>query len=85
MSSKDDRAAQDAVTKILEHSELPSDGMLIVHSAFANFSRQGIRVEPFIEALIEAIPDGTLLMPVMTWRTVTITHPYFDESYTCFQ
>lgn len=53
--------------------------VLLVHSAFAGLSRAGFQAEAFCEALIEAMPDGTLLMPTMTWRTVTPASPVFDE------
>lgn len=68
----------EAVREILDGAGLAPDGVLIVHSAFGGFSRQGLRAEPFIDALLAAIPDGTLIMPVMTWRQVTIHQTYFD-------
>ena len=32
-----------------------------------------------IEALLDYLRDGTLVMPTMTWRTVTPEHPTWDE------
>lgn len=51
----------------------------MVHSAFAGFSRAGLRAERFCEALIDEMRGGTVLMPTMTWRTVTPANPIFDE------
>ncbi|MEX2615901.1 MAG: AAC(3) family N-acetyltransferase [Alphaproteobacteria bacterium] len=70
---------KDAVRRILDGFGLASNGVLIVHSAFRHFSRYGFRAEAFIEALMDELSHGTLLMPVMTWRTVTIENPKFDE------
>ena len=58
---------------------LNPDGLLVVHSAFSKLSRAGLRAERFIDALLSKVSDGTLMMPAMTWRTVTDEHPYFDE------
>lgn len=57
----------------------PPDGVLMVHSAFGNLSRAGLRAENLIEGLIGVIPNGTLLMPTFTWRTVTVDNNLFDE------
>jgi aminoglycoside 3-N-acetyltransferase len=68
------------IRSILRQAPLPRDGVLVVHSAFRNLGQQGYRVESFIEALIEHLgADGTLLMPAMSWRTVTPSNPVFDE------
>jgi aminoglycoside 3-N-acetyltransferase len=53
--------------------------VLLVHSAFAGLSRAGFRAETFCDALVAAMPAGTLLMPTMTWRSVTPANPIFDE------
>lgn len=67
------------VEELFEGSELPSDGVLVVHSAFSKLSHAGVDAKRFIDALSARVPDGTLVMPAMTWRTVTDEHPYFDE------
>lgn len=70
----------DAVRTILRDAPIPGDGVLVVHSAFRNLGRQGYRVEAFIEALLERLTGrATLLMPAMSWRTVTPSQPLFDE------
>src|SRR5262245_25887325 len=68
-----------AVVPILERFGVPQGGVLIVHSAIAPLSRHGFRAETIIEALIDYMRDGNLLMPTMTWRTVTPEHPHWDE------
>ncbi|HVI62949.1 MAG TPA: AAC(3) family N-acetyltransferase, partial [Bradyrhizobium sp.] len=68
-----------AVVPILERFGVPRDGALVVHSAIAPLSRRGLRAEAIIEALIEYMRGGNLLMPTMTWRTVTPEQPHWDE------
>jgi len=68
-----------AAREILERGEIAPDGVLVVHSAFRNLSRSGFRAERFIEALLEGLPGGTLVMPAMSWRICTPENPYFDE------
>ncbi len=68
--------------KILQSFGVPRDGALIVHSAIATLSRQGVRAEDIIEMLLEYMADGALFMPTMTWRTVTPAQPNWDEMET---
>ena len=68
-----------AVVPILERFGVPRDGVLVVHSAIAPLSRRGLRAEAIIEALIDYMREGNLFMPTMTWRTVTLEHPHWDE------
>ena len=69
-----------AVRSILQHTPIAREGVLVVHSAFRNLGHQGYRLESLIEALIDGVgPHGTLVMPAMSWRTVTPAHPLFDE------
>lgn len=65
--------------QILRGGKVPSDAVLVVHSAIAGLSRQGHRAERIIETLLEYLRTGTLLMPTMTWRTVIPDNPVFDE------
>jgi aminoglycoside 3-N-acetyltransferase len=70
----------EAVRSILEGAPIASDGVVVVHSAFRGLGHQGYGVENFIEALLERMGSrGTLLMPAMSWRTVTPANPVFDE------
>ena len=68
-----------AVAQTLDRAEVPGDGVLFVHSAFRNLGAQGLRPEAVVEALLEYMARGTLVMPTMTWRVCTPAHPYFDE------
>jgi aminoglycoside 3-N-acetyltransferase len=68
-----------AFRPILESFGVPRDGVLVVHSAMASLSRQGFRAEGIIEALLEHGSAGTVIMPTMTWRTVTPDQPIWDE------
>jgi aminoglycoside 3-N-acetyltransferase len=58
---------------------VPRDGILTVHSAFRGLSRAGYRAEIVIEAMLDHLADGTLVMPAMSWRIVTPENPIFDE------
>jgi aminoglycoside 3-N-acetyltransferase len=69
----------DAFRPILQRFGVPSDGVLIVHSAIATLSHRGYRAEAIVDALIEHMRDGNLFMPTMTWRTVTLERPSWDE------
>jgi len=69
----------DAFLPILERFGVPHDGVLVVHSAIATLSRRGFRAEAIIEALLAHMGRGNLFMPTMTWRTVTVDNPVWDE------
>ena len=68
-----------AVAQLLDQARVPGNGVLFVHSAFRRLGAAGFRPEAFIEALIEYMGNGTLVMPTMTWRIVTPANPWFDE------
>jgi len=78
MSGTDTRE-HDALIPILERMQIPHDGVLVVHSAIATLSRSGFRAESMIEALLGYMSEGTVVMPTMTWRSVTPEHPVWDE------
>jgi aminoglycoside 3-N-acetyltransferase len=75
---------QQALTlpKMLQSFGVPRDGALIVHSAIAKLSRQGVRAEEIIESILDYMADGDVFMPTMTWRTVTPAQPRWDEMET---
>jgi aminoglycoside 3-N-acetyltransferase len=58
---------------------VPRDGVLVVHSGFKKLKDAGCSAEGVIEELAAAIPDGTLVMPTMSWRICTPQNPVFDE------
>lgn len=71
---------REAIPGILRRCAVPGGAVLVVHSAIAGLSRQGFRAEAMIDAMLEHLgSSGTLLMPTMTWRTVTPESPVFDE------
>jgi len=71
-----------AIAAALDAAAVPGDAVLVVHSAIRGLSQQGFRAEAIIETLLQRLPEGTLLMPTMTWRTVTPHQPVFDELLT---
>lgn len=68
-----------ALVPILQRFGVPRDALLVVHSAIGILSRHGFRAETMIEVLLEHLASGNLFMPTMTWRTVTIANPFWDE------
>jgi aminoglycoside 3-N-acetyltransferase len=72
----------EAVASMLDAGAVPDDGVLVLHSAFGGLSRAGYRAEAFIDALLERMRHGTVLMPAMSWRTVTPDQPAWDERTT---
>jgi aminoglycoside 3-N-acetyltransferase len=69
----------DALIPIFERMQVARDGVLVVHSAIATLSRRGFRAEAMIEAFLDYMNMGTVVMPTMSWRTVTPQHPIWDE------
>jgi len=70
---------RDGIRVPLDAAGVPRDGVLVVHSAFRGLSLAGWRAEAACEALLAEMPNGTVLMPTMTWRTVTPAQPVFSE------
>jgi aminoglycoside 3-N-acetyltransferase len=68
--------------EFLRRLELPPNGTLLVHSAFKQLSDAGFEPDPVLDALAEYMEPGTLLLPAMSWRTVTPANPIFDARTT---
>jgi len=71
-----------AFAPVLRRSGVSDDSVLVVHSAISALSRKGFRAEAMIEAFLDHLQNGTLVMPTMTWRSVTPDHPVWDEMKT---
>ena len=67
------------IQRMFEALEIPRDRILLVHSAFKGFSHDGYSADAVLEALVEYMAPGTLLMPAMSWRFVKPDKPFFDE------
>lgn len=61
---------------------VPEGGVLFVHSAFKNLGREGYRAETVLQAFVDYMKEGTLLLPTMSWRYVKPNKPYFDVKTT---
>lgn len=72
-----DRAA--VIQRMLEALEVPRDGVVMVHSAFKGFARDGYDADATLDALTDYMAPGTLLLPTMSWRFVKPDKPFFDE------
>lgn len=71
-----------AIRTALERLELPRDGVLLVHSAFKAFAREGHAADGVVRTLVDYMAPGTLLLPTMSWRFVKPDKPLFDELQT---
>jgi aminoglycoside 3-N-acetyltransferase len=69
----------DTLTDVLRAGSVPRDGVLFVHCAFRTLGAEGWRADATIDALLNYMRDGTLVMPTMSWRIVTPANPIFDE------
>jgi aminoglycoside 3-N-acetyltransferase len=67
------------ITRMLEHMEVNRSGVLLVHSAFKDFHRDGYDAETVLDTLVDYMMPGTLLLPTMSWRFVRPATPLFDE------
>ena len=74
--------ANSSVWRVLEHLGIPRYGVLLVHSAFKSFAREGYDAHEFVLTLVEYMKPGTLLCPTMSWRYVNPDSPVFDECET---
>lgn len=58
-------------------------GLLLVHSSLKSLGKLPDGRETAIEALVEALgSEGTLLMPALSYETVTVENPFFDVAST---
>jgi|TARA_B100001971_G_scaffold39658_1_gene34698 aminoglycoside 3-N-acetyltransferase len=69
-------------SKILESFPGGSNSVLMVHASFSSYSKAGLEANKFCNGLLSILNGGTLLMPTMTWRTVNLKQPVFDEMKT---
>lgn len=67
---------------LLRRFEIPQNGVLFVHSAFKQLAHCGHEPHAIIDSIIDYMKDGTVLMPTMSWRTVNLNNPVFDEIIT---
>jgi len=75
----DDANTKKAIVRLLEALEIPRNGVLLIHSSFKGLSRAGFRAETVLKVLTNYLEPGTLLMPSMSWRSVNLESPFFDE------
>lgn len=60
-----------------------SGGLLLVHSSLRSLGRVPDGAETVVRGLLAALgPEGTLLMPALTFERVTPDNPVFDIRYT---
>ncbi len=80
LKGKEDITYQHAsILQMLKKMKIPPNGVLLVHSAFKGFSRDGYSPSAVLQSLMEYMQSGTLLMPTMSWRFVRPDTPFFDE------
>lgn len=58
---------------------LPQDAVVMVHSSLKSFGQVTGGAQAIIQSLIDYLsPNGTLLMPALSYETVRSTNPVFD-------
>jgi aminoglycoside 3-N-acetyltransferase len=78
--SKVTKGAPDrAVHQVMERIGIPRDGVLMVHSSFKTLGREGHEPAAVLQAFVDYMAPGTLLLPTMSWRYVKPESPMFDE------
>lgn len=86
LSGNNPSATSDAKTasvgRALKRLGIPRDGVLMVHSAFRQFGRDGYQMASVLDVLMDYMAPGTLLLPTMSWRFVKPNNPFFDEQAT---
>lgn len=70
------------VQKALERLGIEPEGVLMVHSAFKQLSKDGFDPPAILKGLVGYMEQGTLLMPTMSWRFVNKNNPVFEELHT---
>ncbi len=71
-----------SIRTALERLNIPREGVLLVHSAFKAFAREGHDADTVVRTLVDYMAPGTLLLPTMSWRFVKPDKPVFDELQT---
>ena len=70
------------MSQVMERIGIPRDGILMVHSSFKTLGREGHEPQAVLQALVDYMTPGTLLVPTMSWRYVKPASPMFDELQT---
>lgn len=70
------------VAALFQAAAVPADADVIVHTSFKNLSHEGFQPGDVVRALQDRLPQGTILMPAMSWRIVNAEHPVFDARST---
>ena len=72
-------AAEERIAKNLLSSGLRRGGLVLVHSSLSSMGRVPGGAETVIRGFLRALgPEGTLLMPALSFERVTQAHPVFD-------
>jgi len=74
-----EREAQEHITSDLLSSGLHKGGAMLVHSSLSSMGRVPGGPETVIRGLLDALgPEGTLLVPALSYRYVDAARPVFD-------
>ncbi|MEM7406142.1 MAG: AAC(3) family N-acetyltransferase [Pseudomonadota bacterium] len=68
----------DVMHRMLDALEVPADGTLLLHSSFKQLGLDGYDAVRTVEALVQRMQPGTLLLPTMSWRYVRPSSPVFS-------
>lgn len=74
---------QEKIAEDLRHLGIQSGDPLLVHASLNAVGKFENRAEILIDTILEVLgPRGTLLMPTLSYRTVTRENPVFDQQST---
>ena len=73
---------QERMLADLRSMGIQKEDSLLVHSSFKSLGWQEGTPSEALEVLKEAVCDGTLMLPTLSYRTVGPEHPYFDVNET---
>ena len=73
----------DIIVEDLKNLGVRNNGPLLVHSSLRSIGSFPNRAQILIESLLKSLgPNGTLLLPSLSYETVTPNNPYFDINRT---
>ena len=79
----EEHITQDRIANDLLNIGLRPGGVVLVHSSLSSLGRVQGGAETVISALLQALgPQGTLLLPALSYEHATAMHPFFDVRHT---
>lgn len=76
---------KESLLKQLEELNIDKTGTLLVHTSFKSMGEVEGRADTVLDALIEYMKEGLLVLPTHTWRYINAENPkfYVEDSPSC--